>query len=124
MKKEKYEKALKNFIQAERIYPNSSFIQTYIGMALMNHKQNDLTLALERFERAQKMNSESPLNSFMMIQALTNLDRDEDALMMVTNLINKHPKETSLYIHREKLMKKLGRNEEALNDYNKAFGFG
>lgn len=118
MKQEKYEKALRNFEQAERIYPKSSFIQTYIGMALMSMKQ--IQPALERFEISQKINPDSPLNAFMVIQALTTLEKNDQALEMTTSLINQHPKETSLYIHRGKLMKKLGFKKDALTDYNKA----
>mmetsp|Transcript_6925 Transcript_6925/g.6085 ORF Transcript_6925/g.6085 Transcript_6925/m.6085 type:complete len:268 (-) Transcript_6925:87-890(-) len=118
MKQEKFDKALKNFKHAEMIYPNSSFIQTYIGMAMMN--LNRMEEALERFEKSKMLNQVSPLNDYMMIQALTSLDQDIKALEMTTELINKHPKETSLYIHRGKLMKKLGSKEEALQDYNRA----
>lgn len=118
LKQEKYDKALRTFNYAAQIYPKSSFIHTYIGMALMHSNQTEK--ALLQFELAQRLNPNAPLNSFMRIQALTNLDRNDEALDLLIELIKKHPKESSLHIHKGKLMKKLGKKEEALKDYNRA----
>lgn len=87
-------------------------------MALMSSKH--IEKGLEQFELSYKINPKVPLNSYMRIQALTKLNRYEEALELLTDLIKKHPKESSLYIHKGTLMKNMGFKEEALKDFNRA----
>lgn len=119
LKQEKSDKALKCFNYAASIYKNSAFVRTYIGMALM-HSKNCEIKALEEFEKSHALNPNTPLNSFMRIQALTKLNRIEEALELLVKLIKKHPKEPALHIHKGKLMKRKGNQEEALKDFNRA----
>lgn len=116
MKQEKFDQAIKYFKRAAEIHPKSSFLHTYIGMALMN--SNHPKRALEQFKIAENFNENAPLNLFMKVQAYTILNKDEDALELLTQLIRTHSKEPSLYIHRGKIMKKLGNKKDALKDFN------
>lgn len=118
LKQEKFDKALKTFTYAAQIYPRSAFIHTYIGIALMN--ANETVKALQQFEISQRLSPNSPVNSFMRVSVLIKLDKKDEALKLLHDLIKKYPKEPSLYIEKGKLMKMLGKKEEALKDYNRA----
>lgn len=116
MKQEKFENAIKYFKKASEIHPKSSFLHTYIGMAYMNSSHPKK--ALEQFQMAENLNKHAPMNLFMKVQAYTMLNKDDEALELLTQLIRTHSKEPSLYIHRGKIMKKLGQKADALKDFN------
>ena len=85
MKQEKFEQAATLFSSAIQINPRSSLLYTYLGMTKAN--SNQLTEALDFFEKSEKVEPSNSLNKFQKGNVLVQLERYEEALEVYLSLL-------------------------------------
>lgn len=116
LRQEKFEFAEHNFRKAYHINARSSIIMSYLGMALHSLKRDDEALVL--IDKAIIADKKNPLPMYEKANILVNLERYEDALKVLKQLIEFSPRESSVYAL-------MGRVYKILNKHDKAmFNFG
>lgn len=76
--------------------------------------------ALKCFDKAEKIDSKNPLNKYQKGNVLMTLERYQEALEVFQDLAHLVPKEAPVHISIGKIYKKLGRQDLALQHFNKA----
>ena len=84
---------------------------TYLGMT--KHNCNQPNDALKCFENAETMDPNNPLNKYQKATVLMSLEKYEDALKVLLELMLAVPKEAPIHIVIGKIYKKLGKVEQA-----------
>ncbi|CAD8208591.1 unnamed protein product [Paramecium octaurelia] len=117
-KTDKYEDAIKCFIQAIRINPNNPVLPTFLAMSYAakgEHKE-----ALKYFEQSERLDPMNGLNKYQKANSLIKLDQYEQALSELQTLSQFIPKEAAIYILMGRILKKLNKIQEAQNCFNMA----
>jgi anaphase-promoting complex subunit 3 len=81
---------------------------------------NQLTEALDYFEKSEKVEPSNSLNKFQKGNVLVQLERYEEALEVYLSLLQQVPKEAPIHIQIGKIYKRLGNVDLALKYFNKA----
>jgi anaphase-promoting complex subunit 3 len=81
---------------------------------MTKHNCNSPMEALENFEKSEKMDSTNPLNKYQKATVLMSLERFDEALKVLLELMQQVPKEAPIHIVIGKIYKKLGNVDKAL----------
>ncbi|CAD8200553.1 unnamed protein product [Paramecium octaurelia] len=115
-KTDKYEDAIKCFIQAIRINPNNPVLPTFLAMSYAaKGEHND---ALKYFEQSERLDPMNGLNKYQKANSLIKMDKYEQALSELQTLSQFIPKEAAIYILMGRILKKLNKIQEAQNCFN------
>ncbi|CAD8120126.1 unnamed protein product [Paramecium sonneborni] len=117
-KTDKYDDAIKCFIQAIKINPNNPVLPTFLAMSYA--AKGDHYEALKYFEQSERLDSMNGLNKYQKANSLIKLDQYEEALGELQSLSQFIPKEAAIYILMGRILKKLNRIQEAQNCFNMA----
>ncbi|KAK8940497.1 hypothetical protein KSP39_PZI010583 [Platanthera zijinensis] len=112
LRQEKFEFAAHNFREAYNINARSSIIMSYLGMALHSLKRDDEALVL--IDRAIVADMKNPLPMYEKANILVSLDRYEDALKVLKQLIEFSPRESSVYALMGRIYKMLNMPDMAM----------
>lgn len=118
LKQEKFDQAAQFFKQAITINQRSAVLFTYLGMTM--HNGNDPHKALEQFEKAENLDPSNPLNKYQKATVLMSLEKYNEALQVLLELMAQVPKEAPIHIVIGKIYKKLGNVDKALQHFTKA----
>lgn len=83
-------------------------------MGMTKHNCNQPLEALQWFEKSEQIDKENSLNKFQKANVLIALDRHEEALSVLLDLMNQVPKEAPIHIVIGKIYKKMGNVDRAL----------
>lgn len=114
-RQEKYTMAEYHFKRAQDINDRSSVLRCYLGMA--EHKLKKNAQALESLGLAITADPRNPLARFERAMVLAADSRLEEALRELKALRDIAPREASVLFHIGKVLKKLGRTQDALEAF-------
>lgn len=117
-RQEKFGMAEYHFRRAYMINRKSSVLKCYLGMAL--HKVKRTGEALQILEQAVDLDPKNPLARFEYASVLASLGDLNRAVSQLTLLHNIVPREASVLFQKGKVLKRLGRQEEALQSFSDA----
>lgn len=107
-----------HFRRACYINRRSSVLKCYLGMAL--HKVNRTSEAKLALKEAVESDPKNPLARFEYALVLLSLGDLEESVTELTLLHEIVPKEASVLFQKGKVMKRLGRQEDALKCFSDA----
>ncbi|KAK8936428.1 hypothetical protein KSP40_PGU009008 [Platanthera guangdongensis] len=116
---EKFKFAAHNFREAYNINARSSIIMSYLGMALHSLKRDDEALLL--IDRAIVADKKNPLPMYEKATVLVSLERYEDTLKVLKQLIEFSPRESSVYALMGRIYKMLNKPDKAMFYFGTAF---
>ena len=76
--------------------------------------------ALQFFEKSEQVDPNNSLNKFQKANVLIALDRQDEALQVLLDLLKQVPKEAPIHIVIGKIYKRMGNVDEALKYFTKA----
>lgn len=117
-RQEKYGMAEYHFRRANHINKRSSVLKCYLGMAL--YKVKRFAECLQMLKASVDEDPRNPLARFEHASILFSLGEYEDAVRELTLLHNIAPKEASVLFQKGRVLKKLGRVQEALICFSEA----
>lgn len=115
LRQEKFGMAEYHFRRACHINPCSSVLRCYLGMAL--HKLKRTSDALEALDSAIVADPCNPLARFERASVLITEGHFDAALIELKNLLNIAPREASVYYQMGKVLKRLGKMQDALEAF-------
>eukprot|EP00347_Sterkiella_histriomuscorum_P021758 403332866 len=118
LKQEKFDQAAQLFTSAVQINQRSSILFTYLGMTKHNCAQPGE--ALQYFEKSEQVDPTNSLNKFQKANVLISLDRNDEALQVLLELLKNCPREAPIHVVIGRLYRKMGNIEEALKYFTKA----
>lgn len=117
-RQEKYGMAEYHFRRANAINSNSSVLKCYLGMALYKVKRYEESLQMLKL--AVETDPRNPLARFELASSMFLQGQNEEAVRELTALHNIAPKEASVLFQKGRILKKIGRVDEALTCFNEA----
>ena len=117
-RQEKYGMAEYHFRRAHHINHRSSVLKCYLGMAL--HKVKRSGEAIQTLKQAVNFDPKNPLARFEYASVLASVGDLDKAVSELTLLHSIVPREASVLFQKGKVMKRLGKREEALQCFSDA----
>lgn len=118
IKQEKFGRAIHYYDRARQINPFNPTLYTYIGIAYV--REGKIDKGLKFFIESENRDPTNSANLFQKVSALNELGRQGEALDILKQLVEKHPKESSIHVELGKLYKSMDQREQALVHFNKA----
>ena len=107
-----------HFRRAQLINPSSSVLKCYLGMAL--HKVKRTGEAIQTLKQAVSLDPKNPLARFEYASVLASVGDLDRAAAELTQLHGIVPREASVLFQKGKVLKRLGRLDEALECFSDA----
>ena len=117
-RQEKYGMAEYHFRRAHHINHRSSVLKCYLGMAL--HKLKRTGEAIQTLKQAVTYDPKNPLARFEYASVLASIGDLDKAVAELTILHSIVPREASVLFQKGKVLKRLGRQDEALKCFSDA----
>lgn len=117
-RQERYDAALAHFGKALELHPGSSVLVCYRGMVLA--RQGKLPDALAELDRAITCDPRNPLARFEKASTLLAAEQLPQALEVLRDLRALVPRESSVCFQIGRILKRLGRRDEALRFFSEA----
>ena len=128
-RQEEFEMAEYHFKRALEINPHSSVLHCWLGIVLderverENHEDRleKLLLPLEELQKAIQLDPNNPIARFKHAKVLMALERDEEAIEELTELLESAPREADVFLQLGRAYKKLGDPQKAMIQFMMAW---